>query len=493
MLDQVLKKIFRFFASLKLAVVVLFLLTASLATATFLESAYDTPTAQYYVYKSFFFYFILLMLGVNIICSAFSRYPWKKRHAPFLLAHIGIIMMLVGSWLTQHYGLDGNLRITEGETSGTVELDNAALLIMDKNDVKKVPIPWIPPTVAFKKVRLMDRGLPYDLTIDQYVTHADPIYNFLPDTSPAGADTPTFASGKPAVQVRLKGGPMQIVQDFWLWGGDPGWSSVQAGPALLSLDLPGVERAKEQRARPGHPTLSIVPGRDGITYLATSSEGKKVSGKLSVLDFEKTPVVNPGWKNVSITFEKYFPRSIPQTTYKVSRQQYGQLAPPSAIHLVSGSGGEGAEIWLGLGEKAVLDMHGKEVEIGYFPERLVLPFALRLNHFKIDHYDGTRDPSSYSSQVNVVDDGPDGSKAPKEPIDISMNEPLHYKGTTLYQASYEDAEPRPVTSIFAVNRDPGRFLKYLGSLTIVFGAILLFASRYWSKWRLNKVTQSSHQ
>jgi hypothetical protein len=484
-MTRVLDSIFDFLASLKLAVVVIFSLTASLAVATFIESGYDTPTAQYYVYKSWFFLGILGLLGVNIICSALSRLPWKRRHIPFILAHIGIIAMLIGSWMTQKFGLDGNLRINEGETSSMVELDNTALLIMEKNDVKKVPVPWIPPTVEFKPISVQKQGLPYDLTIDKYLTHSDPVYNFSEDTSPPGSAN-VLSSGKPAVKVQLKGGPMQIVQDFWLWGGDPGWASVQAGPALLTLEIPEMKHAKEaSNGTPGagHPTLQITPEKDGVSYIATSSEGKKVTGRLSRKEIEANTVVDPKWKNVSITFEKFYPRAIPQTTYKTSRLQYGQQAPPSAIHLFSGQGGEGSEIWLGLGERAVLALQGHEVEIGYFPQRVILPFSIRLDHFKIDHYDGTRDPSSYSSQVSVVDDNPDGTRPKEDPIVISMNEPLHYRGTTLYQASYEDAEPRPTVSIFAVNRDPGRFLKYAGSLFIVLGAVLLFASRYWAQKR----------
>jgi hypothetical protein len=489
------EKVFRFFSSVKLAVVVLFGLTAALAVATFLESAYDTPTAQYYIYKSWMFLGLLALLGVNILCSALSRLPWKKRHIPFLLAHLGILMLLAGSWLTQKFGLDGNLRITEGETSSVVELDNSALLVIEKNNVKRVPVPWTPPEASFKKIHVSEYGLPYDLTIDRYLTHADPIYDFLPDSTPASEQKQGLMAGKPAVQVQLKGGPMQISQDFWLWAGDPGWSTIQAGPALLKLDTsanPEMRRPEDPKNPKGlgHPTLTITPLSGGIKYVAVSSEGKKVEGRLTAKEIEKKPVINPGWKNVSITFQKYLPRSIPQTTYKPSRIQYGQMAPSSALHLVSGKGGPGAEIWLGLGERAMLDMNGREVELAYYPQRVVLPFAIRLERFRIDHYEGTRDPSSYSSLVTVIDQNPNAKeKPPKDSIVIKMNEPLHYRGTTLYQASYEDAMPRPVTSIFSVNRDPGRVWKYLGSLLIVLGSVLLFASRYWSR----KPSQSSQK
>ena len=85
------KKIFKPLASLKIAVVLLAGLTASLAVATFTESLYDTRTAQYWVYRSWWFETLLAVLGINILAVMIDRWPWKPRHAPFLLAHIGIL------------------------------------------------------------------------------------------------------------------------------------------------------------------------------------------------------------------------------------------------------------------------------------------------------------------------------------------------------------------------------------------------------------------
>ena len=115
------------------------------------------------------------------------------------------------------------------------------------------------------------------------------------------------------------------------------------------------------------------------------------------------------------------------------------------------------------------------------PQRVGLPFSIRLDHFKIDRYEGSMDPSSYSSKVTVFADRKQSTPG-REGVVISMNEPLTLNGITLYQSSYEDAQPRPTVSVFSVNHDPGRIWKYLGSLLIVFGAILLFAVKYWKSY-----------
>jgi cytochrome c biogenesis protein ResB len=117
---------------------------------------------------------------------------------------------------------------------------------------------------------------------------------------------------------------------------------------------------------------------------------------------------------------------------------------------------------------------------------VALPFAVRLDHFQIDRYEGSMDPASYSSRVTVFDDR-QAAKAGRENVVISMNEPLTVQGITLYQSSYEDAQPRPTVSVFSVNHDPGRIWKYIGSLLIVAGAILLFAVKYWKAYASKKV------
>ena len=51
-----------------------------------------------YAIARFLSYLILVLgaLGTNIFCVAVSRWPWQRRHIPFLLAHLGILMLLAG-------------------------------------------------------------------------------------------------------------------------------------------------------------------------------------------------------------------------------------------------------------------------------------------------------------------------------------------------------------------------------------------------------------
>jgi hypothetical protein len=467
-----LRKIFWFLASLKLAVMVLLGLALALAVGTVLESIYDTPTAQYWVYRAFWFKGLLGLLSINIFTVALSRYPWKPKHTPFLMAHLGILMLLFGAWLTDRVGLDGMMRISEGETSNIVEIDEPLLAVSDGVNSKVLNMPWVPPHVSWKPLSLASRGLPYDIKIDRFLSHAEPEFLFFPASKPASS----ALNAKPAIRVKLVGGPMRISQEYWLWKDQPGWNAFQAGPAWLAFGTEGGMPAQG-------PRLLLMPDKDGsVTYQAISSSNEKVTGRLPAGKI-KGQVIEPRWKGgVSITVTDWVPDADLEVTYKPARVQYGGMAPPPAMHLTSGPGGKGSEIWLGQGDRALLRVGAdKEIAVSYYRKQVMLPYSLRLERFAIEHYEGSMSPSSYSSQVTVMD-----GRSPKDSQTasiISMNEPLKIGGVTVYQASYEDAFPRPTTSIFSINQDPGRPLKYWGSILIVLGSILLFAMKYRLKRR----------
>ena len=453
-------------------------LAACLAAATILESVYDTPTAQYWVYRSFGFHLLLFTLGVNILCVAISRYPWKKKHIPFLLAHFGILILLWGSWMTDRSGVDGSLRISEGETASVVELDQAYLVISDQQKVHSILIPWIPPMVAFQPILLKDFGIPIDLKIDRFLSHGESEVSFVSQGIPQGTSptshAQTLVPKVPAIRFKVVGGPMAISQEFWLWDGSPEWRSIQAGPAHFSLS--GSD-SPIQKSKSASPSLVFRAQKDGsLAFVAQSSDGKQVKGGFKTGQIQNQlihPLIHPGWKgNITITVLEWITDAIPRSSYQSSRVQYGTQAPPSAIHVMP-AGSEG--VWLGLGDRAVLNLGSQEVEVGYFPKRIVLPFSLRLERFTVEHDPGTLSPASYASEVTVLGNAPLGAQIGTQKI--SMNEPLAVGGFTVYQASYEDADPRPVTSIFSVNRDPGRIWKYLGSLLIVLGSIFLFIAK----------------
>ena len=108
--------VYRFLASLKLAVFSLSSLAASLAFATWFESSYGTTAAQDYVYKSTWFAVLLAFLAINILCAALIRFPWKKRQTGFVITHAGLLVLILGSYWSMRTADEGTVGMLEGET-----------------------------------------------------------------------------------------------------------------------------------------------------------------------------------------------------------------------------------------------------------------------------------------------------------------------------------------------------------------------------------------
>ncbi|MDR3618899.1 MAG: cytochrome c biogenesis protein ResB [Paludisphaera borealis] len=107
--------VYRFLASLKLAVISLMSLAAALAFATWFESNYGTKAVQDYLYKSAAFAILLAFLATNILCAALIRYPWKKRQTGFVITHIGLLVLIAGSYVHFKSGDEGMVGMLEGE------------------------------------------------------------------------------------------------------------------------------------------------------------------------------------------------------------------------------------------------------------------------------------------------------------------------------------------------------------------------------------------
>lgn len=109
------RAIYRFFASLKLAVFSLGTLAGTLAFATFFESWYGTAAVNEYIYRGPWFAVLLAFLGTNILCAALIRFPWKKRQTGFVITHAGLLVLLAGSYYSVRTADEGQVGMLEGD------------------------------------------------------------------------------------------------------------------------------------------------------------------------------------------------------------------------------------------------------------------------------------------------------------------------------------------------------------------------------------------
>src|SRR6266404_9733606 len=129
---------FKFFASVKLAVVLLAVLIIGAISGTIYESSFDAKVARAYVYGAPWFNLWLILLGANLTVSALSRWPWKKHHVAFLVTHLGIITLLTGSLIGRIWGIEGTITLFKGEPpSNRLLVDEHQLRVHDSDGVVK--------------------------------------------------------------------------------------------------------------------------------------------------------------------------------------------------------------------------------------------------------------------------------------------------------------------------------------------------------------------
>ena len=176
--------------------------------------------------------------------------------------------------------------------------------------------------------------------------------------------------------------------------------------------------------------------------------------------------------------------------------------PPSVIRFMLNNK---EPFWLSLGETQSITFNNRPYHISFFPNIHKLPFEIYLKKFEIGYDPGTQTPASYKSyitlqtnlQTGLIHSVPDGvvaasslyratargalSEQATTPTgaqsinaDIYMNNPLHFQNLSFYQSSYQLRDGAPPISVFSVNDDPGRWIKYCGSILIVLGIAFMF-------------------
>jgi len=440
-------RIIRFFASLRFAVVIILAIAVISAVGTIYEAVYmEAEIAQKLVYHSIYMYITLIMLCITLIAVMVDRWPWKQHHAGFVLAHIGIIILLIGSWITKEFGIDGSMAFNIGEQRQQVTVKDRDLMVFasfDGQSMKSIyesPVDFLTDPPSEKKPFIVQLGQD-QMKFVQYYHFAYREAEILPSD---------LERDGPAIRFQLENPNVNMTE--WLRRESKRESAdLELGPARVVL----ASRLPEPSGR-NEVILVTKPGESQLQYVIFNKDRTlRKRGSLSQGDTLET-----GWMGLKFRLLRYLPRSKEVINY--TKANYFTPATTSAAKFVF----RDEEYWIGVNSVLRLYVEDAAYVISYGYRQIQLSFPLRLKDFRVGLYEGTERAASYESEVDVPELGT---------VLVSMNEPLHHGGFTFYQASFEkDEQGRAVTSILSVNFDPGRWVKYLGSLLIVLGSIVLF-------------------
>jgi cytochrome c biogenesis protein ResB len=105
-----------------------------------------------------------------------------------------------------------------------------------------------------------------------------------------------------------------------------------------------------------------------------------------------------------------------------------------------------------------------------------LPFTVRLDSFRKFSYPGSDIAQEYESVVTVSDGALQWQAA------IRMNEPLRYRGYTLYQSSFLEQGGEQV-SVLTVVKNAGRVFPYIASSVMCAGLLVHLLLRWRARQR----------
>jgi hypothetical protein len=448
-------------ASVQLAVITMSALAVACIAATFYEAWRGTAATQRLFYGSFWFSLLLGVLAVNILLSTAKRYPWTRHHVGFVLAHAGILILLGGSLLSLHGGLDGRVAVAEGDTTDRLELPGEALhvgLPDGTHAVLPVAFTLHPPAPG---TRLAVPGAEAALIVEEYQPHVR-----LGDV---WAEAVEGQTGNPALAFTL-GGHHVEEQGGWLMAGDPGQAHAEYGPVSFALhaardagELRSLLRVSREENR-----LAFVAAPDGqLRYAISTRQGATSTGRCTPGQTIATP-----WMGLTVRVDRALRAAVRHrvaTRLPLPRREEDRTP---GVRLRLETGGASASQWVGFSESADLLLNGAPAHVGYGRTDTTLPFRLTLLDFKSETYPGSRMAATYQSRVRV-DDSERGTSVHQ----ISMNHPLHYRGYTFFQASF--IEGQPATSILSVSRAPGLPFVYLGTLLIGVGVLWMSFFKRW--------------
>ncbi|ALV95326.1 cytochrome c biogenesis protein CcsA [Campylobacter jejuni] len=487
------KNIIKSIGDLRVSVVLFLLFALFCALATFIESAYGTPTAWAMVYDTFWFEYIQLLLGINLLCGMFRYKMFGLKKLPLMIFHISFLFILVGSAMTRYAGFEGILPIREHTQNSLIESSKTSLRISAIKDGERYSavndryIGNLPFANSFKlKLNLGDDQavLKYkDLILNAHYTYkennnSDPLLVLmLSQKGSQGVDV-KFEKGEVKniegvnfafMNDNVKAPFVKIDENLTLSSSENLHFLSMLDGQNLDLKIGEKANAKEKRLYEINDISFVVKAASLHAQEALEGSNRPQDEsfwlwfKSAWLEVGRTMLISTfgepqNWKNSLLLHFKDFTLS--------NENKNLELTGSNALKLELSYKNESKEFYIFEYNKPIMiELAGQKFFISWALSYEQLPFDIYLRDFVLDRYPGSMSPASYASEITV--------KNNNENFDyrIFMNNVLDYDGYRFYQSSYDQDEKGTVLS---VNKDPGKIPTYIGYFLLCLGMFMNF-------------------
>ncbi len=186
MFKEIKTLLIRFFTSLELTVVLLVMSIILVFVATLAQVNLGIWEVQQKYFHSFFVmwhptgggfslpifpggYLIGGFLFVNLVAAHIYRFAFKWRRLGIIIAHLGLIVLLVGELLTGIWQKEYQMQLAPGETKSYAEsFTNFELAVIDTTDPKVDHVVAIPTSMLAKDKAIQVPSLPFQIVARAY-------------------------------------------------------------------------------------------------------------------------------------------------------------------------------------------------------------------------------------------------------------------------------------------------------------------------------------
>ncbi|NPA74418.1 MAG: cytochrome c biogenesis protein CcsA [Epsilonproteobacteria bacterium] len=461
----VLKIFKKLFLSMESAFALFLIFATACGVATFIENDYGTETAWGLVYGTLWFGGIQLLLGINLAYNIFRYKLYRKEKLPIFIFHVGFLFILLGSIVTRYIGYEGIMHIRNGQTQNKMISSEPYIQIEAKKGNK---IYHLEKKAYLSKIGDND----FDIKMDIDGKTAEIKYvEFVPNATTSIVEDP---NGKPMISFMSTDADNS---NFVLKDG----MATKISDIVFTLNNPNVRTS-------GEPMVEITT-KDGKFYISSNRDigvlDMKTQERKTLKTGKKYEFI--GKRLYSVEGLNFAPKSMKvkgkeKLVSGASTKEGMRFNAFHALRVKVKYNGDTKEVTMfgqGKGAKGFV----KKAIIGGVPfsfewgsKFIVLPFSLKLRKFELKRYPGSMSPSSYASEVTVIDK----KAGVNMPFRIYMNHVLDYKNYRFFQSSYDKDERG---TILSVNHDPGKYPTYFGYILMGIGFILtIFAPK--SRFRI---------
>jgi len=430
-----------------MAVLVLFIFGVSIGIATFIENDYGTQTAQALIYKAKWFELFLAYFTANLVYNIFRYKSYKTKPAVFLF-HFAFLVIAIGALITRYIGYEGIMHIREGQTTNLMVSDVKLLQVFAQNGDKNASLEKELYFSSMTKNHISEQLQVGDKTVKLEMV------KYLPTAEEGVVSDP---NGKTMLELKISSGGQGKfyylakgdVKDFGNFyvayegkpvAGDKPVFQISGEPGALKVDFPyAIETLNMNTKKSAQLNAGQNPMEQRTLY--------RFGGNAVVLKSVKEKVVR---KTVSHDIKT-----------KAGKAEFVQMK-------VSVGGKSQIETFLPMkgqiGKLHKFYLNGVEISMRIGAKVIELPFSIKLVDFQLERYPGSMTPSSYASEVVLIDKEENLTK----PYRIYMNHILDHRSYRFFQSSYD---PDEKGTILSVNHDPGTLPTYIGYILLMVGML----------------------